>query len=448
MINLNITPGSTSAGDGIDVTSIVNQILDSERGPEKLLQSQQSQITSETAVLNRLSLNLNTLEEKINSLKDFTGGLSGMVATSSQESIFTASALSSAASGSHVVVVNQLATTSSAFSNALADSSTAFSTGTLSLQVGSAALDINVDSQINTIDGLANYINAHSLGVTASVIQDANGSRLALVSRSSGLPGDITITGNTTGLSLTRVAGQNAALTIDGVPISSASNTVTGALSGVTLTLVSAAPGSQLRLEVSPDTTRAKQAINDFVAAYNTLITAINGQFAVNSSTNTAGPLASSSTLRSLQSNLLSDVTYSITGNNGLINLASIGVDMNNDGTLTVDSAQLDSVLAGQFTDLQNFFQSISADGFARHFSTDLTSLTDSTQGVVSLSLTQNASTLKMLTDVINSFEDRLAVREKQLINQYSRIDVLLRQYPLLMAQITQQLDVLSQMRS
>ena len=54
MINLNITPGSSNTGSGIDVTSIVNQILDSERGPEKLMQAQQSQITSESAVLNQV----------------------------------------------------------------------------------------------------------------------------------------------------------------------------------------------------------------------------------------------------------------------------------------------------------------------------------------------------------------------------------------------------------
>src|SRR5438045_1537785 len=197
MINLNITPGSSSTGDGIDVTSVVNQILDSERGPEKLMQTQQSQIASESAVLNRLSMNLNTLKDKVNSLKDVTGALSGMTATSSQESVFTASAQSSAAAGSHVVVVSQLATTSSAYSDALPSSSTQFSTGTLSLQVGSTQVDITADTQINTIDGLVSYINAHSYGVTASVIQDANGARLALVSKTSGLPGDITITSNT-----------------------------------------------------------------------------------------------------------------------------------------------------------------------------------------------------------------------------------------------------------
>jgi flagellar hook-associated protein 2 len=156
MINLNITPGSSSTGNGIDVTSIVEQILQSDRGPERLLQNQQSQITSESSALNRLSMNLSSLKDKINSLKDISGGLSGMLATSSQENIFTATAQSSAAAGSHVIVVAQLATTSSAYSDALATSSTSFGTGNLSLQVGSMPVNITVDSQINTIAGLAN----------------------------------------------------------------------------------------------------------------------------------------------------------------------------------------------------------------------------------------------------------------------------------------------------
>jgi flagellar capping protein FliD len=92
MINLNITPGSSNTGSGIDVTSIVNQILDSERGPEKLMQAQQSQITSESAVLNRLSVSLSDLKDKVNNLKDFTGALSGMTAASSQADILTATA--------------------------------------------------------------------------------------------------------------------------------------------------------------------------------------------------------------------------------------------------------------------------------------------------------------------------------------------------------------------
>jgi flagellar hook-associated protein 2 len=445
MINLNITPGSSNTGSGIDVTSIVNQILDSERGPEKLMQAQQSQITSESAVLNRLSVSLSDLKDKVNNLKDFTGALSGMTAASSQADILTATAQTSAVAGSHVIVVSQLATTSSAYSNALGSSSTEFATGTLNLQVGSTPVTINVDNQINTVDGLAKYINAQSLGLKANVVQDTTGTRLALVSTSSGSLGNIAVTANTTGLTLTTVAGQNATLNIDGVPINSASNTVTGALPGITLNLASAAPGTQVSLEISPDKARAAQAVTDFVTAYNTVITTINGQFVVNTSTNTAGPLAGNSSLRALQTSLLSDITYSLTGNNGLVSLASIGVDMKNDGTLTVNNSELDSVLKTQFSDVQNLFQSISSDGLARHFSSDLSNLTDSTRGLLALNLSQNANTLAMLTNEINDFEDRLSLREQQLINQYSRIDVMLRQYPLLVAQIQAQLGALSQ---
>ena len=445
MINLNITPGSSNTGSGIDVTSIVNQILDSERGPEKLMQAQQSQITSESAVLNRLSVSLSDLKDKVNNLKDFTGALSGMTAASSQADILTATAQTSAVAGSHVIMVSQLATTSSAYSNALGSSSASFATGTLNLQVGSTPVTINVDNQINTVDGLAKYINAQSLGLKANVVQDTTGTRLALVSTSSGSLGNIAVIANTTGLTLTTVAGQNATLNIDGVPINSASNTVTGALPGVTLNLASAAPGTQVSLDISPDNARAAQAVTDFVTAYNTVITTINGQFVVNPSTNTAGPLAGNSSLRALQTSLLSDITYSLTGNNGLVSLASIGVDMKNDGTLTVNNSELDSVLKTQFSDVQNLFQSISSDGLARHFSSDLSNLTDSTRGLLALNLSQNANTLAMLTNEINDFEDRLSLREQQLINQYSRIDVMLRQYPLLVAQIQAQLGALSQ---
>jgi flagellar capping protein FliD len=112
---------------------------------------------------------------------------------------------------------------------------------------------------------------------------------------------------------------------------------------------------------------------------------------------------------------------------------------------LTNNNAELDAVLSGQFTGVQNLFQSISADGFARHFNADVANLTDSTRGVLALNLTQNASTLTMLSKQIAAFEDRMTLRQQQLINEYSRIDVMLRQYPLLLAQVTQQLDVLSQ---
>lgn len=409
-INLNITPGSTSTGSGIDVTSVVNQILDADRAPERLWQTQQATLTVQSTAWTGISTTLTSLQSKVNNLKDVFGAITAMTAVSSQPAILTATAGTSAASGNHVVVVNGLATTSSYYTDPVTSSSTPFGTGTLSLQLGNGTpVDIPVDETNNTLDSLASYINGAALGVTASVINDANGARLALVSRTTGLPGDLTITGDV-GLTFNKVAGKNASLSVDGVPVSSASNTVSTVLPGVTLNLVTASEGTEVQLAVGPDVTRAKQAVNDFVSAYNAVIGAVNSEFTVNSSTNTAGPLAADGSLRSLQASLLSDVTYSVAGNNGITGLASIGVNMNDDGSLTVDDTKLTDVLTSKFSNFQNFFQSAGPAGFANHFGTDLYALTDPSSGLISLSQSEISSTQKMLTQQINDFEDRLAV--------------------------------------
>jgi flagellar capping protein FliD len=113
---------------------------------------------------------------------------------------------------------------------------------------------------------------------------------------------------------------------------------------------------------------------------------------------------------------------------------------MANDGTLSLDESKLDDVLANKFSNFQTFFQSVSL-GFAQNFSTDLNTLNAPNSGIVAVNLTENSNTQKMLTDAIADFEDRLAVRQQFLINEYSRVDAMLRQLPLLQAQISSQLD-------
>ena len=380
--NMGLNSNTMGSGSGIDVTSVVNQILDAARGPEKLWQQQKADLTLQSTALNTINSSLNALQTAMQALSDVSGVMSSNLATSSQPSILTASAQSSALAGNHVIVVDNLATTSSAYSDAVAAADTALPTGVLTVQVGGISTDVTVDSTNNTLAGLADTINAQKLGVTASVITDANGARLALVSQTSGAPGDLTVTGNLTGLAFHKsVVGQNASLTIDGVPISSSANTVTGALGGVTLNLLAVAPNAPVQLAVGPNTSAISQAINSFVSSYNAVISAISVQFTVNTSTNTAGPLAANGSLRALQDSLLSDVTYAMAGNNGYASLASLGITMANDGTLSVDSATLNDALANHFSDVQNFFQQ-AGDGFGTHFAADLTTLTSPTVGL------------------------------------------------------------------
>jgi len=91
-------------------------------------------------------------------------------------------------------------------------------------------------------------------------------------------------------------------------------------------------------VNVNPDTTQVTSAINTLVNAYNTVITEINSQFNVATDGSGGGPLETDNSLREVQSQLLGALSYSISGNSGIVNLASIGVNFNNDGTLSVDS--------------------------------------------------------------------------------------------------------------
>lgn len=445
MVNLNINQSSASQGAGIDVTSVVDQIIYAEQAPERLWQQQQAALQTQATVLNALTSSMSALQDKIFALKDFTGALTAKTVSSSQPNLVTASAQSGASDGVHTLVVQNLATVSSYYTDAVASSSTAFTQGSFSLQVGSTTHTITVDDTNNTLDKLAAYINGQDFGVQASVVNDANGARLALVSKTTGAPGDLTISANTTGLNFQKsVTGKNANFTMDGVPLSSSSNTVTSVLPGVTLSLLGEAPTTPVTLQIAPDTTQAAQAIQNFVTAYNAVIQSVGKQFAVNSATSSAGPLAGDSSLRALQSSLLGDVTYSITGNNGFVNLASLGVDMANDGTLSVNTSKLNSALSTHFDDVKNFFQSATQSGFAINFSADLARVASPSSGLLALSLSSNAANQKMLADHISDFEGRLAVRRQQLTTEYSRVDAMLRQYPLLVQQLQSQLATTS----
>src|SRR5438552_4445738 len=165
-VNLNsmgLNQGTVSSGSGIEVTSVVNQIIDSQRGPEKLWQQQQSNLTSQTNALNSLNSSLTALQTAMQALSDVSGVMTSNTATSSQPSVFTASAQSTAAAGSHLITVSNLATTSSAYSDATASPDTPLQTGVMTVQVGTTSTAVTVDSTNNTLTGLASSINSQKL---------------------------------------------------------------------------------------------------------------------------------------------------------------------------------------------------------------------------------------------------------------------------------------------
>jgi len=430
-----------SSSSGIDVASAVSQAMTALSAPELQWEAEQQTLATQTSAINQLQTDVSSLQTSLTALADPAGALASMTATSSDPSVVDASAAAGATAGTHVVVVNNIASAASAYSNYVASSSTTLTPGSFTLQVGSGTpTTIQIGSGVNTLDQLASYINGQSVGVTASVVNDSTGSRLAIVSNSTGSANGFTVSA-ASGLTFTQTVsqqGQDASLTVDGIPIDSASNTVTGAVKGLTLNLVGSDVGGQVTVTVAPDSTSVETAIATFVGAYNTAIGDVNTQYTV-SATNQEGPLAGDSTVQMLQDSLLSAGSYS-GGGSGVSTLADLGITMNNDGTLTLNTATLDNAMQNNFAAVQNFMQGASSNGFASTLNNQLNNLTEPATGAFTVDLQSISSENTDLQDQINTFKTYLNAQQTLLTAQYNQADITLQEIPEEEAQINGEL--------
>ncbi|HUK48327.1 MAG TPA: flagellar filament capping protein FliD [Terriglobales bacterium] len=319
-MGISLNAGTLLNGNGIDVNSLVTQVQAPIESEIQTYEQQQSGLQTQAGLLTSMNNDLSSLSSAIDSLTDVLGPLAAQTVTSSQPSIVTGSAQYTAASGDHTVIVSTLATQGTLYTDAVANADTSIlpngaTSGDLAIQVGGAngtTLDAPITAGSNdTLNTLASYINSQNWGITATVLDDATGARLALYSQNTGTTGAITLVNNTTTLSFNDpIGGTNATFSVDGIPFSSTTNTVTGAIPGVTLNLLAGIPSVPVQLSVGPDVTQATDAINNFVTAYNQVLGDINTQFTVDPTTNSEGPLAGDNSLRLLQSSLLADAAY------------------------------------------------------------------------------------------------------------------------------------------
>ncbi len=433
--------GAAAGTSSFNAQQYVASIISAESAPEQLMQQQVSTLSSQASALSTINTQLQALQTAVFSLNDFQGALAAKVANSSDSTVATATATSLATAGSHTLTVANLATTSSQYTNTLTDGNTAFTTGSFDITVGSnSPVAVTVTSSNDTLNQLASAINTLGAGVTASVITDANGSRLGLVSNTSGVPGNIAITNNTTGLTFTQaVAGANANFTFDGISLSSTSNAASGVLPGVSLQLnnTTTAP---VTITVAPDTQQATTAINSFITAYNTVIGSVNQQFTYDPTTQSTGPLGSDTTLMQIQQNLLGDAAFTVAGNSGYTNLASIGITMNQDGTLTLDSSNLGAAMTSNYSAVQNLFQQITPPGVAQQFNNDLLNITAPGAGPIATDQTGIQSEISDLNQQISDFQANLNAQQQQLMQTYSQVAVTLQQMPTTLSQLQSQL--------
>ena len=436
-----------ASSSGIDVTAAVNSALAAARAPETAWENEQTTLQSQTTALTQIQTDATNLDNDMQALNSVVGPLSARTVTSSNSSVVTATAASGSASGNHIVMVNGLANTASWASGVVASATTPLAAGSFTITgANGTPTPISTGTGTSTLNDVANTINNDNLGVTASVISDANGARLAIVSNTSGLAANFTVSSPTGGsLSFTQaVPGQNASLSVDGITIASASNTVTGAVAGVTFNLLNASPGTNVSLTVAPDTSQASTAISQFVTDYNKAISDLNSQFTFNGTSE--GVLATDSSVRSLQMTLEAAVSYTntpATGTTTVSNLSSLGISVNNDGTMTLNSATLNNALQNNFSDVENFFQGAALNGFANSLDQQLTNFISPADGAFTLDLKSMSTEYNGLqTDITNFETNYITPLKAQLQSEYSQAEILLQQLPMEMQQINTELGL------
>lgn len=425
--------GSPTSGQGFDVTSTVNQIVTNLKAVETPWQNQLTALTAQDTALTTIGNDLSTLSTALQSLTNFQGVLSEKEGSSSDDSILTLTgASSSAVAGSHTVVVKSLATTSSFYGTAIKATDTLAGSLTINGQA------ITIGSSNNTLSTLVNAINSGNYGVTANVLTNSSGSMLSLVSQTSGAAGAITLSSSltdaTTGgtaISFTQSQpGADASLTIDGIPVTSPSNTVTNAVPGVTMQLLSASTSTNVQVEITNNNNDVETAVSTLVAAYNKVLGDLNQQEGKNSSGNSE-PLYGSPTVASIQEQLGQALAF--TQSSGAIkSITQLGISVNNDGTLTLNSDTLSSELSSNYKDVASFFQPGSGStSFGDNFTSAMNTLGNSAPyGEVYLALQQNSGQESTLNANISTEDARITAEQSQLTAELNAANFTLQEIP------------------
>lgn len=466
---------TASSSTAIDVPTLVSQLMAVERRPiDKLtakIASNETKISS-----------YGTISGLVSGFQTATQGLNAtlqkLVATPSDPNALSATATSTAVPGTYAVNVSQLAQSQNLVAAGKTSSSTAigdgqettvtFDLGTISggtltngtysgaafTSNGSGTISIAINSSNNTLEGIRDAINTAAPGVTATIVNDGSGTpyRLALTSSNSGASNSFKITtsggdgsinsllgydpAGTQNLTQT-LAAQNARLSVNGIAITSASNTVSEAIQGVTLTLknTTATPAN---LTISRDTTAINTAAAGFVDAYNALASQLKSRSAYGTATSAAGSLAGDSTLRFIQDQVRGIFSTPATGGS-LTSLGQVGIEFQQNGTLKLDSSKLNSALSSSFSDVKNLFSS--STGFA----TRLEAWAKSTFEVGGLIDTRSKGlnqSVKNHNDEIDKLENRMAALEKRYRIEYTNLNRLLSSMNSTSTFLTNQLNI------
>ncbi|MFO1349962.1 MAG: flagellar filament capping protein FliD [Gammaproteobacteria bacterium] len=467
----------SGVGSGLDINSLVTQLVNAEAAPAtSRLNRREANLQTEISALGTFKGALSELQKAVKNLTD-AKKFSALTATVANGDLLAASASDTAQPGVYSVEVTQLAKAqrlATSASHTFVTQDAALGSGTLTIRFGrydsggaftanpdKAGKTLVIGAGDKTLAGVRDAINQADLGVTANIVHDGSGYRLTLSAKDSGANNALEISvadddGNDTdaaGLSLlaygaaTRnleqtVAAQDAKAIVDGLELSSANNTFSGAIQGVTLTVQAAEPGKPTTLTVARNTASVTGAVQGFVKAYNNFINTTKALIAYDPQTQERGPLLGDAEVRSVSSQLRRSVTESVAGLASEVNsLSDIGIRTQRDGTLELDNGTLQKAVTDDAASVAALFAGAGeSTGIGQRFYDFLTKQLASSGPLAK----RNDSLTKRIDDIGDQRADlarKMSALQARYRAQFTAMDKLLSQLNASGSYLSQQLS-------
>jgi flagellar hook-associated protein 2 len=438
---------ATGIGSGIDIDTLVAGLVDAERQPiDRRLTDDETRANALLSAFGDISTTLTALNTSVKSLAT-PSSFQATSTTSSSSSLVSATSDETAVPGSYVVSVTDIAKAQTLSSKTYAATTDVVGTGTLSITVGSGTpVSITVDSTNNTLSGIRDAINAASVGATASIVKDGSAYRLLVTSdtgASNALSlsvsgdGDGTDSGDDSGLSALnyysgenqmtqRQAAQDASFTVNGLPLTSATNTITDIVDGIDLT-ISQATTTPVTITVTKNTDAVVAEVESFVALYNSFYSSAKALTKYDASTSQAGVLQGDFTAKAILTQMRQSLTSAVTTST-YSTLSELGIGINAEGLLELNKDTFLTAWNADSEQVSAFFAgSSTADGLADGIEDTLSGFLNATGSIASRT---DALTTELATVALEraKLDARLVKIEARYLRQFNAMDALVAQ--------------------
>ena len=434
------SPISLSGFNNIDFNLILNAIMNQERIPVTLLQNDLRNLEGQNAEYGLLATKLAAVETATEKLST-ADGFSARTLTNSDPEVLTAGSSATAPIGAYEVVVSTLArnqVTASTTTYADSDTTVVASGGTLTI----GGIDVTISGDV-TLQQLADAINGTTdIPVTASVLSSGTNSyQLVLTGNDTGVSNAFAITNGLTGgagitFGANAVEAADASLTVNNIAITSANNTIDGAIPGTTLTLLKADPATTVTLSVARDNQEITTLVNSFITAYNDFTDYVDAQFTA-SAEGVATAIGRDGLAPGIRSSMRQTLSQAYSVGGSFSYLAEVGIGADAAGDLTLDATLFDAALQDSRTDLESLFAGGGgADGVFTTFKSLIETYTDA-GGLLPNVQDRLDTQMQGINDRIFDLEARLEIRRASLQSEFIAAD-------LAISQLNSQLNSLS----